>query len=116
MSFVIDSKYKNMQEVITLFGTLYIQIIGILIAVDILFGIIAAIVRKEFVFRKLAMFMKGPILAYIFGFVILALCIKASGVGNWALKVGFVLIAIALLGSILRNLAKLGLPLPKVFK
>ncbi|MBL7141797.1 phage holin family protein [Patescibacteria group bacterium] len=102
-----------MEGIIALFGTGYLKIIGILIAIDVLFGIIAAITRKEFVFRKLAMFMKGPVLVYIFGFVILELYGKAfPTVENWILWIGFILIAIALLGSIFRNLGRLGLPLP----
>jgi len=108
-----------MEEIITLFKTSYIQIIGILIGIDVLFGIIAAIIRKEFALRKLAMFMKGPVLAYIFGFVVLELAVKAFLVGNWAkwaLMAVFAIIALALLGSILRNLNRMGLPLPRVFK
>lgn len=110
---LIKSNKKDMEEIITLFKTSYIQIIGILIGIDVLFGIIAAILKKEFALRKLAMFMKGPVLAYIFGFVILEFFAKAFPmVGTWILLVGFVLIALTLVGSILRNLRKLGLPLP----
>lgn len=109
-----------MEELIPLFGTWYIQIIGVLIAFDILLGIVAAIFRKEFALRKLGMFMKGPVLAYIFGFVIVELLVKSLGAAiewaAWILIVVFVLIVLALAGSILRNLGKLGLPLPGFLK
>lgn len=101
-----------MEEIIALFGTLKIQIILILIGVDIILGIIAAIVRKEFVFRKLAMFMKGPVLGYIFGFVVIELIAQALPSLTFIIWIAFVLIVLALLGSIFRNLAGLGLPLP----
>lgn len=106
-----------MEEIITLFKTSYIQIIGILIGIDVFFGIITAVIKKEFTFRKLAMFMKGPVLAYIFGFAVLEIFAKALPQGgDWVLKIGFILIAATLLSSIARNLRRMGLPLPKVLK
>jgi len=107
-----------MQEIITLFGTTYIQAIGVLIGIDVLLGIIAAIVSKKFAFSKLALFMKGPVLAYIFGFVILELYVKGFGliVGNWTLLVAFILIALVLLSSILKNLGRIGVPFPAILK
>ncbi|MDP2934645.1 MAG: hypothetical protein Q8N59_02700, partial [bacterium] len=60
-----------MSELIALFGTLQMQVIVIMIAVDVVLGIIASIVRKDFLFGKLANFMKGPILAYVLGFAVL---------------------------------------------
>lgn len=102
-----------MEEIIALFGTRYIQIIGILIAIDVLLGIIAALRRKEFAFRKLAMFMKGPVLGYIFGFVVLGMIAQNFPTyGKKLVTIAFILIAIALVGSIFRNLGRLGLPLP----
>ena len=102
-----------MEEIIALFGTRYIQIIGILIAIDVLFRIIVALRRKEFAFQKLALFMKGPVLGYIFGFVVLEIVAQNfSGYGKKLVMVAFILIIVALLGSIFRNLGKLGLPLP----
>ncbi|MBU4370209.1 phage holin family protein [Patescibacteria group bacterium] len=105
-----------MSEIIALFGTLQMQIIVIMIGVDVVLGIIAAIVRKDFLFRKLANFMKGPILAYVLGFAVVKMVGQALPKLAYIVPVVFVLIVIALLASILRNLGKIGLPLPSVLK
>ena len=101
-------------DIVTLFGTLQMQVIVILIAIDVVLGIIAAIVRKDFAFGKLAEFMKGPILAYVLGFAVLEMVGQAlTGIVYvYIVLVAFVLIVIALLISVLKNLGKLGLPLP----
>lgn len=107
-----------MEEIINLFRSFQYQVLGILIAADVLTGIIGAIVKKEFVFRKLGMFTKS-IVFYIFGFLILELYsfeVGVFGIEAWIIWTGFALIAIALAGSIIGNLGKLGLPLPKVLK
>lgn len=103
-----------MEEIIVLFGTCKIQVILILIGIDIILGIIAAIIKKEFVFRKLAMFMKGPVLGYIFGFVVIELIAWTLPSLSFITWIAFVSIGLALLGSILRNLGKLGVGLPKI--
>lgn len=105
-----------MEEIIALFGTYKIQAILILIGIDIILGIVAAIIKKEFSFRKIAMFMKGSVLGYIFGFVIIELIARALPSLSFITWIAFVLIGLALLGSILRNIKKLGAPLPKIFK
>lgn len=103
-----------MEEIIALFGTCKIQVIIALIGIDIILGIITAIVKKEFAFRKLAMFMKGPILAYVFGFAVIELVAQALPSLTFITWAAFVLIVLALLGSIFRNLGRLGIPLPKI--
>ena len=105
-----------MSEIIALFGTLQMQVIVIMIAVDVVLGIIASIVKKDFLFGKLANFMKGPILAYVLGFAVLEMVGQALPKLAYVVLVAFVLIVIALLVSILKNLGRLGLPLPGILK
>ena len=105
-----------MPDIIALFGTLQMQIIVILIAVDVVLGIIAALIKKDFLFGKLANFMKGPILAYVLGFAVIEMVGQALPKLAYIVPVAFVLIAIALLVSILKNLGRLGLPLPGTLK
>ncbi len=105
-----------MSEIIALFGTLQMQVIVIMIAVDVVLGIIAALVKKEFVFGKLGNFMKGPILAYVLGFAVLEMVGQALPKLAYVVLGAFVLIVIALLASILKNLGKIGLPLPGILE
>ena len=60
-----------MADLIALFGTSQVQTIVTLIVIDVVLGIIAALYRKAFDFGKLCNFMKGPVLAYVFGFVVI---------------------------------------------
>ncbi|MDP1538469.1 MAG: phage holin family protein [bacterium] len=103
-----------MSELIALFGTLQMQIIVILIAIDVVLGIIGGIVKKDLVLGKLANFMKEPVLAYVLGFAVIEMVGQALPKLALIVPVVFVLIVIALLASILKNLGKFGLPLPKV--
>ena len=103
-----------MSEIIALFGTTQMQWIVILIAIDVVLGIIASIVKKDLLLGKLANFMKGPILAYVLGFAVLEMVGQALPSLVYIVLVAFILIVIALLVSILKNLGRLGLPLPKV--
>jgi phage-related holin len=105
-----------MSEIIALFGTLQMQVIVIMIAVDVVLGIIASIVKKDFLLGKLADFMKGPILAYVLGFAVLEMVGQALSKLAYVVLVAFVLIVIALLASILKNLGRLGLPLPGILR
>ena len=105
-----------MSDIIALFGTLQMQIIVILIAVDVVLGIIAALVKKDFLFGKLANFIKGPILAYVLGFAVIEMVGQALPRLAFIVPVAFVLIVIALLASILKNLGRFGLPLPGILK
>ena len=105
-----------MSELIALFGTVQMQWIVILVAVDVILGIIATLLKKEFAFSKLGNFMKGPILAYILGFAIIEMVGQALPRLALIVPIVLVLVVIALLASILRNLGKLGLPLPGILK
>jgi len=103
-------------DLILYFGTWQVQVIITLIAIDVLLGIIAAIVRKEFLWGKLANFMKVPVLAYIFGFVVIEVTVSAFPSLSYLVPIAFVLIILTLLASIFRNLAKIGIPVPDGLK
>ena len=105
-----------MQELIALFGTFQMQWIVILIAIDVILGIIAALVKRDFVFSKLGDFMKKPVLGYILGFAIIEMVGQALPSLALIVPVVFVLVVITLLASIFGNLKKLGLPLPGALK
>ena len=103
-------------DLILYFGTWQMQVIVILIAIDVLLGIIAALIKKYFVWGKLANFMKGPVLSYVFGFAIVEIVAVALPSLDFILPVAFVIIVLTLLASIFRNLAKIGIPVPDKFK
>ncbi len=84
----------------------------ILIGADVILGLIGAIMKKEFRFGKVAGFMKKGIVGYVFGFAIVSLVGQAIPSLGFVVPVVFVLVAIALLASIFRNLNKMGLALP----
>ncbi|TET84873.1 MAG: hypothetical protein E3J36_00240 [Candidatus Nealsonbacteria bacterium] len=105
-----------MVDVLALFNTPQMQWIVILLGIDVILGIIAALVKKEFVFGKLCNFMKGPVLAYVFGFAVIELVGNALPSLAFIVPAVFVLVLIALLASVFGNLGKLGLPLPGTLK
>jgi len=107
---------KKMISITPFLGIWQIHVIIILIAVDVVLGIISALVRKEFDWKKLANFMKGPVLGYVFGFVVLQAAVQALGTLHFVVKAAFVLIVIALFASIFRNLSRLGIPVPDSLK
>lgn len=93
-----------------------IQVIISLIAIDVVLGIIAAFVKKEFEWKKLANFMKGPVLWYVLGFSILQSAGETMTSMSSVVTAAFVLIIITLLASIFRNLNRLGIPVPDGLK
>ena len=103
-------------DLIFYFGTWQMQVIVILLAIDVLLGIIAALIKKGFIWGKLANFMKGPVLSYVFGFAIIEIVAMALPTLNFIVPVAFVIIVFSLLASIFKNLAKIGIPVPDNFK
>lgn len=101
-----------MPDLVDLFSTTQTQIIVALIAVDVILGILGAVVKKEFRFGKVAGFMHAGVLAYVFGYAVLQLVAEGLPSLGFLLPVGFALVVIAQLASVVRNLKKLGLPLP----
>ncbi|OGN34542.1 MAG: hypothetical protein A3D64_03090 [Candidatus Wildermuthbacteria bacterium RIFCSPHIGHO2_02_FULL_49_9] len=101
-----------MPGLVDIFSTTQVQIIIALIGIDVVLGILGAIVKKEFRFGKLGGFMKGPVLGYVLGYGILELVTEGIPSLAFLLPAAFLLIAISLIASVFRNLNKLGLPLP----
>lgn len=103
-----------MSDLINLFANSQTQWILILIVVDLALGIIGALIKKDFVLGKMAGFMKKGVVAYIFGFAVLNLTGQALPSLSVVVNVAYLLIILALVGSILGNLKKIGLPIPKI--
>lgn len=101
-----------MIDLLTLLKTSEMKLIITLIAVDVLLGIIAALMKKEFRLGKVADFMFRPVLAYVLGFGILLLVPSAIPSLAIVAQAAYILIILALIGSILNNLSRLGLKLP----
>jgi len=98
-------------------GTMEIRVLAILIAVDVILGISAAIASKKFNFNQLATFMATGVLPYLFGFAVVELIAAGFGpYGQIAATVVFVAIVLNLLGSVISNLASLGVNMPSIFK
>ena len=93
-----------------------IKWIVVLIAIDVILGIIAALVKKDFRLGKVANFMWKPVLGYIFGFVVLARAVQVIPALAVLGTIAYILIILALIGSILNNLGKLGVTLPAYLK
>lgn len=105
-----------MTELIALFGTSQIQCIVTLIIADVVLGIIAALMKGDFRLGKLAKFMVKPVLGYVFGFVVLQMVAYALPSLIMVVQMAYILVVLALVGSILNNLAKMGLPVPSYLK
>ena len=105
-----------MDPIFALFGTSQIQWIVILISIDVVLGIIAALLKKEFCLGKLAGFLKRGVLKYVLGFAILEIIAVVLPSLAFVVTVAFVLVILSLVGSILNNLGKFGLPLPAWLK
>lgn len=101
----------------TAFDTTQIRFIAIFLAIDVILGIAAAIASKSFNFNKLATFMATGVLPYIFGFAIVEMVVAGFGpYGLMARTVIFVAIILNIIGSIIGNLATLGLNMPSIIK
>ena len=104
-------------DFVTAFGTFQMRIIAILLAVDIIIGMAAALAQKTFNFNKVAAFMKNGVIPYLLGFAVVQLVI--TGIGFYAAIITFivfVIVAMNILASIIANLASLGVSMPSVIK
>lgn len=104
-------------DFVTAFGTFQMRIIAILLAVDIIIGMAAALAQKTFNFNKVAAFMKNGVIPYLLGFAVVQLVI--AGIGFYAAIITFivfVIVAMNILASIIANLASLGVSMPSVIK
>jgi len=101
-----------MIDLVTLLQVPEMKWIITLIAADVVLGIIAALMKKDFRLGKLANFMFKPVLGYVFGFAIIVLISQVLPSLAMIAQVSYILIILTLIGSILNNLSKLGLKLP----
>ena len=102
------------KEFVDFFANSSVQTIALLIVIDVVLGIIAALLKKDFVLGKVAAFAKRGFINYVFGFVIVEIVAEALPSLAIIVPVAFWLIVIALIGSILANLVKMGVKLPKI--
>lgn len=93
-----------------------VQMIVLLIGIDVILGIIAALMKKDFVLGKVAGFMKRGILVYVFGFAVISAVGEVMPSLAIVVTAAYWLILLALIGSILDNLGKIGLPIPKMLR
>lgn len=105
-----------MGELETVLATSQIQNIVYLIMADLVLGIIAALMKKEFVLGKLGGFMKRGVIKYVLGFAILSMVGSVLPSLSIMVTISYFLILLSLLGSILDNLGKLGLPIPRILR
>src|SRR3989344_4541606 len=101
---------------IEILATKEIQMIVLLIGIDVVLGVIAAMMKKQFVIGKLAGFMKRGVLVYVFGFAVLSAVGEVLPSLSIIVTAAYWLILLALAGSILDNLGKIGLPIPKILR
>jgi len=93
-----------------------VQVVAILVAIDVILGVIAALIKKDFVLGKLAGFMQKSVVGYIFGFAVLATAGQVVPSLAVVVTVAYWLIVLALVGSVLDNLSKIGVPMPKFLR
>src|SRR3989338_6195680 len=103
-----------MSDLASLFANSQTQWILVLIVVDVALGVIGALIKKDFVLGKLAGFMKRGVVAYVFGFAVLNATTQALPSLAMVASVAYILIILALVGSILSNLRRIGLPVPQM--
>lgn len=99
------------------FATFEMQILAILLAVDIILGVAAALAEKKFLFSMLANFMSNGVIPFLLGFAVVQLVAQELPFyGQIATQVVFVVIAVNIIASIIANLATLGVSMPTVLK
>jgi len=100
-----------MTELISVWSTPQVKWIVWLILIDYVLGFVGAILKKEFKVGKVAKVMGRPVLNYLLGYGIWVLVAKAIGLPV-LISFGFIIVVLALIGSILENLGKFGISLP----
>ncbi len=90
--------------------------IVLLIAFDWVLGLVVSLMKKEFRLGKVANFMVRPVLGYLWGFAVLEMVAAAIPSMAMMVQAAYYLIILALVGSILNHLGKLGLPIPAMLK
>ena len=100
-----------MSELITVWSTPQVKAIVWLILVDYVLGFVGAILKKEFRLGKVAKVMGKPVLNYLLGYGVWTLVVQAIGLPVLT-NFGFIIVVLALIGSILENLGKFGISIP----
>ncbi len=100
----------------TAFGTFEMKTLAVLLVVDIILGIAAALAEKKFVFNMLANFMLNGVVPFLLGFAVVELVAQEFPYGPTATFVVFVVIAVNIFASIIANLASFGLHMPSTLK
>ena len=114
---VVTETVKIITDLATAFGTWQMMFIAIFLVADIILGLAAAIASKEFNFNKVAGFMKTGVIPYLFGFAVVEMVASQFGqLGQIATTAIFIAIVLNLIGSIISNLANLGVNMPTVLK
>ena len=103
-------------DLIEILASSQIKTVVILIAADVVLGIVAAFIKKEFVLGKLAGFMKTGILKYVLPLAIVIMIGEAVPALSIMVTVAYICVVLALIGSILDNLGRMGLPVPRVLR
>lgn len=99
-----------------LFATSYVRWIVYLLLADWMLGLLVALAKNKFKLHLCAHYLHDGVLPYLFVFVVISAVASAQTGLNWLVPLTFVLIAATLVGNILANLGKLGLPVPSQLK
>lgn len=99
-----------------IFQTNFMRWIVLLIMADWALGVVASLVRRTFRLGMLAHYLHDAVLPYVFVFAVVNIVGKANPDLGFIVPVSFVLIAATLIGSVVGNLGRLGLPVPKFLR
>ena len=99
---------------LSLFQTDYMRWVVILIIIDFILGVVAALMKNSFKLHMLANYLHDAVLPFVFVFAIIELVGTAQPDLSFVVPVTFIVIAATLVGNIAANLGKLGVPVPKV--
>lgn len=114
---VVVAEVATISDFATAFATREMTILAALLAADIILGIAAALATRKFNFNKVAMFMATGVVPFLFGFAVVEIVAAGFAIyGRIAITVVFVAIVLNLLGSIVSNLANLGVNMPAILK
>ena len=98
---------------IDLVGGLKLKTILVLIAADLLLGIILAFKNKEFSFQKLANFLMTDVFYYMGGYFVVGILGTIMPEFVQIVNVAAAAIVVTLTSFVLEKLKKLGLPIPE---
>lgn len=103
-------------DMFSLFQTDFMRWIVILIMVDWVLGVVAALVKDTFRLHQLAHYLHDAVLPYVFVFAVIEIVALAQPDFSFIVPVSFAIIAANLIGNILANLHRLGVPMPEILR